>query len=88
LGLWSFQITASFPIILCPTLFCQSCPFTDRELFAPADREAWAAIFELFALVGFDEFFADFLRYAPEPAFGVRGGLHQPVLGGGFAWHD
>jgi hypothetical protein len=87
LGLRSFQITASFPIILCSTLFCQSCPFTDRKLFAPTDREARTAIFELLAFVGFDEFFADFLGHTAEATFRVGGGLHQTMLGGRFAWH-
>jgi len=88
LGLWSFQITASFPIILCPTLFCQSCPFTDRELLASTDSETRPAVFELLTLVGLYEFLADFLGYATKAAFRVGGGLHQAVLGGRFAWHD
>ena len=76
MGLWSFQITTSFPIILCSTLFCQSCPFTDRKLFASTDRETWTAVFKLFTLISLDEFFADLLRDTPEPAFRMGGGLH------------
>jgi hypothetical protein len=135
LGLRSFQITASFPIILCPTLFCQSCTFFDRELLAPTYRKTWAAVlhsdgfcgllegfsrwrafathsphflarsfsdsrtlcidiviqpafFEFFTLIGSEIFLADLLGYTAEAALRVSGGLHQTMLGGGFAWHD
>jgi hypothetical protein len=88
LGLWSFQITASCTIILCPTLFCQSRAFIGRKLLASADCETRTALFELLALVGLYEFLADLLGYAAEPAFSVSGGLHQSMLSGRFARHS
>jgi hypothetical protein len=68
LGLWSFQITASFPIILCPTLFCQSCAFFDRELLAPTYRKTRAAILHSDGFCGLLEGFSRWRTFATHSA--------------------
>jgi hypothetical protein len=64
LGLRSFQITASFPIILCPTLFCQSCAFFDRELLAPTYSKTWAAVLHSDGFCGLLEGFSRWRAFA------------------------
>jgi len=64
LGLRSFQITASFPIILCPTLFCQSCAFFDRELLASTYRETRAAALHSDGFCGLLEGFSRWRTFA------------------------
>jgi hypothetical protein len=68
LGLWSFQITASFPIILCPTLFCQSCTFFDRELFAPTYCKTRAAVLHSGGFCGLLEGFSRWRTFATHSA--------------------
>jgi hypothetical protein len=68
LGLRSFQITASFPIILCPTLFCQSCAFFDRELLAPTYCKTRAAVLHSDGFCGLLEGFSRWRTFATHSA--------------------
>jgi hypothetical protein len=68
LGLWSFQITASFPIILCPTLFCQSCAFFDRELLASTYCKTRATILHSNGFRGLLEGFSRWRTFATNSA--------------------
>jgi hypothetical protein len=68
LGLWSFQIAASFPIILCPTLFCQSCAFFDRELLAPTYSKTRAAVLHSSGFCGLLEGFSRWRTFTTHSA--------------------